>query len=261
MRPDVALAFDRLEAAARAAGHVIVIASAYRSRAEQARLFAANPDPRWVAPPGSSLHRLGTELDLGPRTAYAWLARNAARFGFVLRYPWEPWHFGFSRSPASASAGFSQTTAWRGALPAWVPDGYADLIRGAARRHGVGAALLAAQLQQESGFDPRAVSRAGARGIAQFMPATARAYGLRDPFDASAAIAAQARHMSDMLRRFGSVPLALAAYNAGAGRVAACWCVPPFPETQAYVRRIVALARGDLGPDGVDGAPVVRLVR
>jgi LAS superfamily LD-carboxypeptidase LdcB len=66
-----------------------MIVSAFRSNAEQARLFAAHPDPKWVAPPGKSLHRLGTELDLGPASAYGWLAANAPRFGFIKRYNWE----------------------------------------------------------------------------------------------------------------------------------------------------------------------------
>jgi D-alanyl-D-alanine carboxypeptidase/Putative Flp pilus-assembly TadE/G-like len=87
MRPDVALAFDRLAAAARReAGVFISISSGYRSDAEQAALFAAHPDPKWVAPPGESLHRYATELDLGPPAAYGWLAANAERFGFVQRY-------------------------------------------------------------------------------------------------------------------------------------------------------------------------------
>jgi hypothetical protein len=97
MRPDVAGAFDRLATAARRAGISLVITSAYRSDAEQARLFAEHPDPRWVAPPGTSLHRCATELDLGPSSAYAWLAANAPRFGFLKRYPWEPWQLGFAR--------------------------------------------------------------------------------------------------------------------------------------------------------------------
>jgi D-alanyl-D-alanine carboxypeptidase len=58
--------------------------------AEQARLFAANPNPKWVAPPGTSLHRYGTELALGPPAAYPWLQENHQRFGFVWRYKWEP---------------------------------------------------------------------------------------------------------------------------------------------------------------------------
>src|SRR5206468_12643683 len=76
MRPDVALAFDRMERAAATAGIHLIVTSAFRSDAEQAVLFAQHPDPRWVAPPGTSLHRLGTELDLGPRAAYGWLAAN-----------------------------------------------------------------------------------------------------------------------------------------------------------------------------------------
>jgi LAS superfamily LD-carboxypeptidase LdcB len=76
MRPDVAIAFDKLDRAATAAGHPLIIVSAFRSSTEQAALFAAHPDPKWVASPGRSLHRLGTELDLGPPTAYVWLSAN-----------------------------------------------------------------------------------------------------------------------------------------------------------------------------------------
>ena len=86
MRPDVAAAFDRMHAAAQHDGVSLVVVSAFRSNAEQSVLFARHPDPKWVAPPGRSLHRLGTELDLGPPAAYGWLARNAERFHFVQRY-------------------------------------------------------------------------------------------------------------------------------------------------------------------------------
>jgi D-alanyl-D-alanine carboxypeptidase-like protein len=94
MRPDVALAFDRLEAAARAEGVTLLITSGYRSDAEQAVLWARHPDPKWVARPGTSLHRFGTELDLGPPAAYGWLAAHANAFHFIQRYAWEPWHYG-----------------------------------------------------------------------------------------------------------------------------------------------------------------------
>ena len=251
MRPDTALAFDRMSAAARRDGVALAVVSAWRSNAEQAKLFAAHPDPRWVAPPGRSLHRLGTELDLGPPGAYGWLARNAKRFGFVQRYSWEPWHFGLESNAGSRSVGFAPSG---GGLPSFVPPRYAPAIRRAAIRWSVGAAILAAQLKAESDFNPNERSPAGALGIAQFMPGTARTYGLKDPFDPEASIDAQAHFMHDLLRRFGSVPLALAAYNAGPGRVAACTCIPPIPETQAYVARILALAAG--ASDG----PVVRLV-
>jgi LAS superfamily LD-carboxypeptidase LdcB len=78
-----------MERAASSAGIHLLVMSGYRSNAEQAVLFARHPDPRWVAPPGTSLHRLATELDLGPRIAYGWLSANAGRFGFLQRYSWE----------------------------------------------------------------------------------------------------------------------------------------------------------------------------
>ena len=76
------------------------------------------------------------------------------------------------------------------------------------------------------------------------MPGTAASMGLRDPFDPVAAIDAQAHLMSDLLKQLGSIPLALAAYNAGPGAVQPCMCIPPYPETQAYVARILALLKG-----------------
>jgi soluble lytic murein transglycosylase-like protein len=251
MRPDVALAFDRMAAAARReAGLYLLVTSGYRSDAEQARLFAAHPDPKWVAPPGQSLHRYGTELDLGPPAAYGWLTANAERFGFVKRYSWEPWHFGYARNTGSASVGFGRPSGagpggdGRSSLPSFVPERFREPIARAAQRWNVGAALLAAQIYAESNFNPFARSPAGARGIAQFMPGTAEAYGLRDPYDAEQAVDAQAHLMRDLLGRFGSVPLALAAYNAGPGAVAACGCIPDYPETQAYVAKILGLLGG-----------------
>jgi soluble lytic murein transglycosylase-like protein len=263
MRPDVARAFDRMEAAARADGVRLIVTSAYRSDAEQAELYKRNPDPKWVAPPGKSLHRWGTELDLGPPSAYAWLARNAERFHFVQRYSWEAWHYGFTLNPRSTpepARGAGRPGDGRSAVPSFVPGAYAAPIARAASRWNVSASLLAAQLYAESGFNPFAVSSAGARGIAQFMPGTARAYGLADPFDPAAAIQAQARLMRDLLRRFGTVPLALAAYNAGPGAVAGCGCIPPYAETRAYVARVLALMgqAGETVPGY--GGPEVRLV-
>jgi len=260
MRPDVALAFDRLAAAARnEAGLYLLVTSGFRSDAEQALLWAANPDPKWVAPPGTSLHRLGTELDLGPPAAYAWLAANAGRFGFIQRYKWEAWHFGYTHNAGTSSVGFGAHGDGRGVLPSFVPAAlHAPIVR-ASQRWNVGAALLAAQLYAESGFNPFARSSAGAQGIAQFMPGTAAAYGLDDPFDAAAAIDAQAHLMRDLLRRFGSVPLALAAYNAGPGAVESCGCIPPYPETRAYVAKILGLL-GGAGDMATAGAFEVRLV-
>jgi Transglycosylase SLT domain/D-alanyl-D-alanine carboxypeptidase/Putative Flp pilus-assembly TadE/G-like len=267
MRPDVAAAFDRMAAAGRRAGIGLVVVSGFRSDAEQAALFERHPDPRWVAPPGRSLHRCATELDIGPSSAYGWLAANARSFGFVQRYDWEPWHYGFVSGPPPCSGAGNSVGGWDGrdgaaagsGLPDFVPAQYREALLRSASRWNVSAGILAAQLLAESGFNPRAVSPVGALGIAQFMPATARSYGLRDPFDPVAAIDAQAHLMSDLLRRFRSVPLALAAYNAGPAAVADCSCVPPYPETRAYVARILALIDGA----GVMLAPPleVRLIR
>ena len=130
-------------------------------------------------------------------------------------------------------------------LPEFVPERFQAPLARAARRWNVSASLLAAQLLAESNFNPFAVSPAGAQGIAQFMPGTAAAYGLSDPFDAAAAIDAQAHLMSDLLEQFdGRVELALAAYNAGPAPVEACSCVPGYYETQAYVARIMGLMKG-----------------
>ncbi len=253
MRPDVAAAFDRMAAAAKRDGITLVISSAFRSDAEQARLWEQNPDPRWVAPPGQSLHRCATELDLGPPSAYGWLAAHAGQFDFVKRYSWEPWHYGYAGGPAPCSAAGDRVGISAGhrepeptaGLPSFVPSRYRDPILRTAARWNVSANLLAAQLMAESNFNPFAVSPAGAQGFAQFMPGTAALYGLKDPFDAPAAIDAQAHLMADLLRRFGgSVSLALAAYNAGPGAVEACSCVPNIPETRAYVARILGLMGG-----------------
>jgi hypothetical protein len=267
MRPDVAAAFDRMATAATRAGVALLVNSGFRSDAEQARLFAANPDPRWVAPPGQSLHRCATELDLGSDAAYAWLAAHAQDFGFVRRYSWEPWHFGFDAGPAPCSEAGDQvgvggggdgSLAGAGGLPAFVPARFRTPLLRAAVRWDVSAALLAAQLMAESNFNPFAVSPAGAQGIAQFIPSTAASYGLDDPFDPLQAIDAQAHLMHDLIAQLGSPRLALAAYNAGPAPVEACDCVPPIPETAAYVSRILAL----LGGAGVLALPAfeVRLV-
>ena len=143
-------------------------------------------------------------------------------------------------------------------LPAFVPVQFRAAIIDAAVHWNVSAALLAGQLMAESGFDPDAGSSAGAQGIAQFMPSTAASYGLANPYDPVAAIDAEAHLMADLIAQFGSPELALAAYNAGPAPVEACHCIPAYPETQAYVTRILAL----LGGAGALAAPSfeVRLV-
>ena len=126
-----------------------------------------------------------------------------------------------------------------GAALAGVP--YADLFSRAASRHGVDASVLAAMANQESGFDSRAVSPAGAQGLMQFMPATAAGLGV-NALDPNSAIDGAARYLSTLTKQFGSTDLALAAYNAGPGTVSRYGGVPPYPETQNYVRSVMSKA-------------------
>jgi soluble lytic murein transglycosylase-like protein len=258
MRPDTATAFDLLAAAARKDGILLSITSAFRSDADQAKLFAAHPDPRWVAPPGKSLHRNGTELDLGPPSAYAWLARNAPRFGFVKRYSWEPWHFGLAAAGTNAAVGGERDAGDGDLTPSFVPARWRDSLTRASGKWNVPIELLAAQLYAESNFNPFAVSPTGAKGLAQFEPGTADTYGLADPFDGAASIDAQAHLMHDLLAKYGTDALALAAYNAGSGAVDRYHGIPPFAETQGYVTRILGLMSGAGGLAG--GFLGIRLV-
>ncbi len=151
MRPDVAAAYDQMAAAAAADGITLIVVSGFRSDAEQAELFAAHPDPKWVAPPGTSLHRCATELDLGPESAYGWIDANATRFGFVQRYSWEAWHMGYDRPPAPCSEAGNSVGATRQdaappggeTLPSFVPPRFRDTLIQAAAKWNVSAALLA----------------------------------------------------------------------------------------------------------------------
>jgi cell wall-associated NlpC family hydrolase len=117
---------------------------------------------------------------------------------------------------------------------------YADLFTAAGKKYGVDPALLSAIAEQESAYRPDAVSHAGARGLMQLMPATARSLGVNPDLPAQAVDGA-ARLMSDLMKSFnGRVDLALAGYNAGPGAVRKYGGIPPFEETQNYVKRVTA---------------------
>lgn len=119
------------------------------------------------------------------------------------------------------------------------PVDYYSAAVAAAERHGVPPDLFLRLVRQESGFDPNAVSSAGAQGLTQLMPGTADYLGVTDPFDPIQNLDGGARYLKEQLDRFGDPTLALAAYNAGPGNVQKYGGVPPFEETQNYVRAIL----------------------
>jgi len=115
---------------------------------------------------------------------------------------------------------------------------FADLITTVAAEHDVDARLVHAVIEQESNYEARARSKKGARGLMQLMPATARQYGVRNSFDPKSNIEAGVRHLKALLSRL-DLPVALAAYNAGEATIQRYGGLPPYPETQAYVRNIL----------------------
>ena len=123
------------------------------------------------------------------------------------------------------------------------PSAFAAQFRAAEQRNGLPPGLLNAVAKNESNYNPRAVSHAGARGLMQIMPATARELGV-DPMVPEQAIDGAARLLASHLRKFKSVDLAVAAYNAGAGAVSRHGGIPPYAETRTYVQRVLNTLRG-----------------
>ncbi len=114
------------------------------------------------------------------------------------------------------------------------------LILRAAESYDVDPALVKAVVAAESNFEPRAVSRVGAQGLMQLMPQTARAMGVRRPFAPSENIRGGVRYLRKLLDRFDDLDHALAAYNAGPDAVMRYGGIPPYPETEAYVTRVLS---------------------
>jgi soluble lytic murein transglycosylase-like protein len=164
---------------------------------------------------------------------------------------------GTSQTSSSAAAGSTRSAAGAGfasVLDSALRSGdgkssasrsaIAGLVQQAADRYGVSADVINAVIRAESDYDPSCVSSAGAMGLMQLMPENCREYGVSDPFDCAQNINAGVRQLKQMMDRFGSLDLALAAYNAGPGAVTRYGGVPPYRETQAYVRKITGWLSG-----------------
>jgi soluble lytic murein transglycosylase-like protein len=119
---------------------------------------------------------------------------------------------------------------------------YGEIIAAVSEAHGVDPMLVKALIQVESNYKPRARSPKGAMGLMQLMPATAREYKVRNPFDPKSNIEAGIKHLKSLIERFDGVEMALAAYNAGEGAVRKFKGIPPYRETRNYVSKILSLA-------------------
>ena len=149
---------------------------------------------------------------------------------------------------APTNARYHPQPGWSGTASRWlaIPEGlrgrYAQEITNAADRYGVDPGLVQSVIRVESAFNPWAVSRKGAQGLMQLMPRTASSLGVRDAFNPAQNIDGGVRHLRSLIDRYGgNLPLALAAYNAGAQAVDWYRGIPPYPETQQYVQRILSL--------------------
>ncbi|MGY0632632.1 lytic transglycosylase domain-containing protein [Luteimonas sp. A478] len=136
-------------------------------------------------------------------------------------------------------------------------DAFNAEVAAAAREFGVEEAIVRAVMHAESAFNPKALSRAGAQGLMQLMPATAARFGVSDAFDPAQNIRGGVQYLAWLLRRFnGDLTLASAGYNAGEGAVDRHGGVPPYRETQTYVQRVAVLAeryRGQLAVASASG--------
>ncbi len=202
----------------------------------------------WIVGPAAALCLLAADADAagGGRNEYyryvdddgvLHVTNVRGRPGRWERYMSLP---GSGTRPPAPRASRASRARRRGALPAERVHRYDPIIEEAAARYRIPASLIRAVIHTESAFVPTAQSRAGARGLMQLMPATARFLGVRDPFDPRQSIHGGTRFLRMLADHFdGDLVLVIAAYNAGAGAVKKYGGIPPYAETRAYVRAVL----------------------
>ncbi|HET7342555.1 MAG TPA: transglycosylase SLT domain-containing protein [Methylomirabilota bacterium] len=176
---------------------------------------------------------VATVVSVGP--AGAEMYRLTAPDGTVhfTNAPNDPRYQRMGIAPSGTAAGWLR-------LPQGDTAPYLHEIREAAERYGVPFKLVSAVIRAESGFNPRAVSRKGAQGLMQLMPTTAATLGVRNSFDPRENIDGGVRHLRGLIERFpNNLPFAIAAYNAGEKAVVQYGGIPPYPETQDYVTKVL----------------------
>ena len=132
-------------------------------------------------------------------------------------------------------------TSFSSPVPAYTREQLGNIVSNISAKYNVDEKLVTAVIRQESGFNPKAKSKAGAMGLMQLMPATARGLGVKDPYNPVQNIEGGVKYLSNLLKKYnGNIVLALAAYNAGSGAVDKYSGVPPYKETQNYVKSILA---------------------
>lgn len=195
----------------------------------------------------AELQQMIQEVETGPSAAQTASASSSGSGGFSEQLS-EASAASGQATGAPVSTGASPTAATAYATGATgtpvnssVP--FAEQINAAAARNGLDPSLLAGLIKAESNFDPTVGSGAGAQGLTELMPGTAESVGVKDPHNPTESIEGGARVLREMLDKFGgNTELALAAYNAGPGAVEQYNGIPPYPETQTYVPRVLGFA-------------------
>jgi soluble lytic murein transglycosylase len=152
----------------------------------------------------------------------------------------------FSNAPTSSKYRYAGPESSRYASAAYYfsrrMHDYDDIIREASRSHGIQFGLIKALIHAESNFNPSAISRAGAMGLMQIMPANLNEFGVSDPFNPRDNVMGGTRYLKSLLEKYNSnLTLTLAAYNAGPGAVDKYKTIPPYPETEQYVEKVLRL--------------------